>query len=117
MRIREIIFITGLFGLPFVAAASPGRTGDSVLKMCQGAERVKALSVMCHNYLNGFLDASAHASRHGKGGAKFCLDDGDKQHIPATLVTWMRAHPDALKQEAGEALTRMLGETYPCGKR
>lgn len=119
MRVLQTILICSLFCPPLVASASPSpaRTGDAVLKMCQGAERVKALSVMCHNYLNGFLDASAHASRHGKGGANFCLDEGDKQHIPTTLVTWMRAHPDALKQDAGEALYRMLRDSYPCRKR
>ena len=119
MRIQMMLLICGLSCLSFTAAASPvaGRSGDAILKMCQGAERVRALSVMCHNYLNGFLDASAYTSRHGKGGAKFCLDEGDKQHIPATLVTWMRAHPDALKQDAGAALNRMLADSYPCGKR
>lgn len=94
-----------------------GCTGDAVLKVCQGAERGKALSVVCHNYLNGFLDASVYAGRHGRGGTKFRLDGGDKQHIPARLVVWMHAHPDALKQDAGVALHRMLGDSYPCGKR
>lgn len=119
MRIRETILIGCFCCLPLAAAASPvaGRTGDAVLKMCQGAERVKALSVMCHNYLNGFLDASAYAGRHGRGGMKFCLEEGEKKEIPARLVAWMHAHPDALKQDAGEALHRMLGDSYPCGKR
>lgn len=117
MRIREVILLCCLFAQPFPAWASTARTGEAVLKMCQGAERVKALSVMCHNYLNGFLDASAYASRHGARGVKFCLEEGDKLHLPATLVTWMRAHPDALRQDAGEALLRMLGDSYPCGKR
>ncbi|MDD5389982.1 MAG: Rap1a/Tai family immunity protein [Gallionellaceae bacterium] len=120
MRLRETIFLFGLACLPLLAAAgtAPGRTGDAILKMCQGAERVQALSVMCHNYLNGFLDATAwDGKREGKGGAKFCLGAGDKERIPTTLVAWMKAHPDALKQESGEALHRMLSDSFPCGKK
>jgi len=120
MCIRETILIFGLLCMPLAAAAEPvaGRNGDAILKMCQGAEKVKSLSVMCHNYLNGFLDATAwDARRGGKGGAAFCLGEGDKERIPTTLVTWMNAHPDALKQDAGEALHRMLGDSFPCGKK
>ena len=119
MRIREVLLISGWLCLPAAAEASgvAGRTGDAVLKMCQGAEKVKALSVMCHNYLNGFLDASAYAGRHGSKSTKFCLGDGDKERIPVTLVNWMSSHPDALKQDAGEAVHRMLGDSFPCGKK
>jgi len=118
MRFQKAILIFGL--LPLAVAAEPvaGRNGDALLQMCQGAEKVKALSVMCHNYLNGFIDATAYdAKRGGKGSTRFCLGEGDKERIPATLVTWMRAHPDALKQNAGEALHRMLEDRFPCGKK
>ncbi len=119
MRIRETLLLSACLSLPLGADASAvaGRTGDAVLKMCQGAEKVKALSVMCHNYLNGFLDASAYAGRHGSKSTKFCLGEGDKERIPSTLVTWMGGHPEALKQEAGEALQRMLVDSFPCGKK
>jgi hypothetical protein len=119
MDFRKSISLCCLLVLPELAAANPmpARTGDAVLKMCQGAEKVKALSVMCHNYLNGFLDASAYAGRLGDKRARFCLAEGDKEHIPVTLVTWMRAHPEALKQDAGEALNRMLRDSYPCDRK
>lgn len=120
MRLRAMLLLFGLFSLPPAVVANPpfGRLGEDVLKMCQGAERVQALSVMCHNYLNGFLDATAYDARHGgKGSAKFCLGEGDKERIPATLVAWMKAHPAAHKQDAGEALHSMLGDSFPCGKR
>lgn len=112
------VFICALCCWPAIVGASSARNGEAILKMCKGAERVRALSVMCHNYLNGFLDASSYASRHGgKRMAQFCLEPGDKERMPAELVAWMHAHPEALQQEAGEALQRMLGERFRCARK
>lgn len=100
---------------PTVAAESSAhaiQTGEGLLKMCQGADRVKALSMMCHSYLNGYIDTAQHYSQ----GRRFCLGAGDKQRLPVVVVTWLNAHPAALKRPAPEALGKLLPENYPCLK-
>lgn len=109
-----MLLTAGLCSQTLAAESAPGRTGEAVLKMCQGADKVKALSVMCHNYFNGFLDASEHLSGKKK---PYCLGSGDKENLPAALVAWMDGHPEALKLGAGEALSRMLADRHPCAKK
>jgi len=101
---------------PALAAAEMAghaiQTGDGLVKMCNGADKVKALSMMCHSYLNGYIDT---ALVYGKGG-RFCLGVGDKQRLPVVVVTWINAHPDHLGKPAPDALARLLAENYPCRK-
>lgn len=101
---------------PAGALADPAghglQTGDGLVKMCNGADKVKALSMMCHSYLNGYIDAALF---HDKGG-RFCLGAGDKQRLPAVAITWINAHPDHLRKPAPEALAKLLVENYPCRK-
>lgn len=88
------------------------QSGESLLKMCNGAERVKMLGMMCHSYLNGYIDT---ATVYDSGG-KFCLGVGDKQRLPTVVVTWLNAHPDHFKKPAPLALGKLLSENYPCRK-
>lgn len=92
-----------------LAAAPQGNDGNFVLRMCKGADKVKALSVMCHSYLSGHLDAARH---YGKSGA--CLGEGDREKAPAALVAWITAHPESLAQPAGAVLHKALAEHFPC---
>jgi hypothetical protein len=55
---------------PAPASASPANDGSVLLRMCKGADKVKALSVMCHSYLNGYNDAARHFGKSG-----YCLED------------------------------------------
>lgn len=96
---------------PVLAATAPGNDGSVVLCMCKGADKVRALSVMCHSYLNGYIDASQH---FGRGKAAFCLGEGDKEKAPDALVTWLSAHPDAQSQPAGAVVQKALAEHFPC---
>ncbi len=97
------------------AAALPINDGSVILRMCKGADKVKALSVMCHSYLNGYIDGAHH---FGKGKVAFCLGSGDKEKVPSALVAWIGANPDALKQPAGAVLQQILTESFPCqGKK
>lgn len=97
------------------ASALPSNDGSVILRMCKGAGRVKALSVMCHSYLNGYIDA---AHLYAKGKPTFCLATGDKEKSPDAIVAWIEAHPDSLRQPAGAVLQRALSEQFPCtGKR
>jgi hypothetical protein len=106
--------LTMALGWPGLAAAGyKGLDGEALLHMCQGADKVRALSVMCHNYLNGYLDAAHHFS-HRLG---FCLADSDKENLPNGLVDWLKAHPDGQKQPAGLALDRALKDLFPCKRR
>lgn len=116
---RKFIVLTALLAcLPSLApAAAPERSGEDVLRMCQGAERIRGLSVMCHNYLSGYIDASTYEVRRRGNRAGFCLGDGDRERLPVALVDWMQKNPDAKKLLAGEMLHRMLGERFPCKGR
>lgn len=96
------------WGRPVGAA---GNDGSVILRMCKGADKVRALSVMCHSYLNGYLDAAQH---YGKGKAAFCLAEGDKERLPAALVDWIGAHPESAKQPAGQVLEQALKARFPC---
>lgn len=92
------------------AAAYKGLDGTALLRMCHGADKSRALSVMCHNYLNGYLDA-AH---HFKPRPGFCLAEGDKEKLPVGLVNWLTTHADAQKKPAGQVLEHALKDLYPC---
>ncbi|MEW6677772.1 MAG: Rap1a/Tai family immunity protein [Pseudomonadota bacterium] len=106
-------FVAGLLLAGSAPAAYKGLDGTALLRMCQGAEKVRALSVMCHNYLNGYLDAAHHFSaRPG-----FCLADGDKEKLPVGLVEWLKQHADRQKLPAGQALDQALKDLYPCKGR
>ncbi len=85
--------------------------GSSLQRMCQGADKVKALSVMCHSYLNGFLDTAAV---YEKGRLPYCLHDGDKERMPSAVVDWLRAHPDSGRESAPSVLRKLLADKFPC---
>lgn len=109
--------VAGLaMGLSSLAWSSmPGhamQTGEGLKKMCMGADKVKALSMMCHSYLNGYIDAAMHIEK----GAPFCLGSGDKERLPTVTITWLNAHPDYMKRPAPEALSKLMVENYPCRK-
>ncbi len=103
-----------LFSLSVSAAGYQGNDGSVILRMCKGADRVRALSVMCHSYLNGYLDAAHH---YGKGKTSFCLKEGDKEQMPNALVEWIGAHPESEKQPAGLVLEKVLKARFPCKGR
>ena len=101
---------------PVLAGGIPGNDGSVILRMCKGADKVKALSVMCHSYLNGFMDGARSYSKDGK--VSFCLEEGDKEKAPGALVDWITAHAEAQTQPAGTELQKALTEHFPCkGKK
>lgn len=111
-RIPLASLCAGLFGVgPVDAGVFQGNDGSVILRMCKGADKARALSVMCHSYLNGYIDASHH---FGKGKAAFCLADGDKEKAPNALVSWISAHTDAQSQPAGAVVQKVLTERFPC---
>jgi hypothetical protein len=98
-----------------VAAAPTGheiQTGEALLKMCIVGRKVKALSTMCHSYLNGYLDAVMYQDKTGR----FCLAAGDKLELPDKVILWVGTHPEYQKKPAPEALGKLLAEKYPCKK-
>jgi len=100
-----------LISMPVHASPVNVNDGSVILRMCKGADKVKALSVMCHSYLNGYIDGARHFS---KGKVTFCLQSGDKEKAPSALVEWIDAHPEVLKQPAGSVLEKALSERFPC---
>ncbi len=98
-----------------LAAPIQSNDGSVILRMCKGAEKVRALSVMCHSYLNGYIDAAHY---FGKGKTHFCLEAGDKEQVPGVLVAWLDSHPESLNQPAGAVLQTVLSARFACkGKK
>ncbi|MBU1225021.1 MAG: hypothetical protein KKA22_11220 [Gammaproteobacteria bacterium] len=102
------------FCVPAQASDLHGKNGSVILRMCKSADTVKTLSVMCHSYLDGFIDAAHH---YGKGKAAFCLDARDRNVAPGTLVEWIDAHPESLTQPAAEVMQQALTARFPCKGR
>jgi len=102
------------FCAPAQARELHGKNGSVILRMCKSADTVKALSVMCHSYLDGYIDAAHH---YGKGKAAFCLDARDRNVAPGALGEWIDAHPESLTQPAAEVLQKALAERFPCKGR
>jgi len=96
------------------ASSFHGKNGSVILRMCKSADTVKALSVMCHSYLDGYLDAAHH---YGKDKALFCLEDDDKKKVPRALVEWIDTHPESLTQPAAAVLQKALTARFPCKGR
>lgn len=116
-RFLPAILCVGLGASFFVEAQASdlqGKNGSVILRMCKSADTVKALSMMCHSYLDGYIDAAHH---YGKGKAAFCLDAGDKKRAPAVLVEWIGAHPESLTQPAAEVMQQVLTARFPCKGR
>lgn len=108
-----LLALAALTATPTAGAA--GHDGTAILRMCQGADKVKSLSVMCHSYLNGYLDTTAWHDREAKGKrAPFCLGAGDKEKLPGKLVLWLRAHPAEHAKPAPEILGKVLRDLFPC---
>jgi hypothetical protein len=107
----------GLCGFLPAGASGAGLDGAVLLRTCQGAAQVKALSVICQSYLNGFIDTAAYYESGGRTGPAFCLGDADKERIPTVLVVWLNAHPEYLKQPAPAVLHQVLSDNFPCRKK
>jgi len=99
---------------PAQASELHGKNGSVILRMCKSADTVKTLSVMCHSYLDGYIDAAHH---YGKGKAAFCLDARDRNVAPRALVAWIDAHPESLTQPAAEVMQQALAVRFPCKGR
>lgn len=88
------------------------QTGEGLVKMCIVGRKVKALSTMCHSYLNGYLDAVLYQDKD----SRICLAPGDKLELPDKVILWVGTHPDYHKRPAPEALGKLLAEKYSCRK-
>ena len=105
-----LCFALGFCVAPALAISSM-QDGGALLRMCQGADKVRALGVMCHSYLNGYLDT---VSTYEKRGLPFCIGMAEKERVPGELVSWIRLHPDAEKEPAPAVLKKALIERFPC---
>lgn len=103
-----------VLALPAPTLLAAPQDGSALQRMCQGADKVRALSVMCYSYLNGYLDTTMV---YEKGRMPFCIHDGDKERMPGEIVDWLRTHPEAMKEAAPLALKKALSERFPCGAR
>ncbi|MEW5891993.1 MAG: Rap1a/Tai family immunity protein [Pseudomonadota bacterium] len=98
-------------------AAETGQNGAALLQMCRGGDKVRVLSVMCHSYANGFIEATHyHAAQGAKTGKAFCLSEAEHARLPGEIVTWLQAHPEQAKEPAAAVLHRVLVNRFPCKK-
>lgn len=113
------LFLRLAFCVPGLAlAAEPGeKNGAALLAMCKGADQVRALSVMCHSYTNGFIDATMHHAKRTRSPPAFCLGTQDRARLPGVLVDWLAAHPEGHKQLAAQVLHQALVANFPCPGR
>jgi len=88
------------------------QTSGDLMRMCMAAAKGPALSVMCNNYINGYLDAVASGRHKGK----FCFGKGDRERLPQAVAIWLAAHPDYKKQPSPEAMDQVLSEKFACKK-
>jgi hypothetical protein len=113
---RALIAAMACLSLPATASAEEAghtmQTGEGLMRMCFGAITVQSLSIMCHNYINGYLDAVASGQRAGK----FCFAKGGTEQLSPDVVIWLSAHPDYRKKTAPEVLDRVLAEKFSCKK-
>jgi hypothetical protein len=113
---RALIVALACMSLPVTASAEQAghtmQTGEGLMRMCFGAITVQSLSIMCHNYINGYLDAVASGQRKGQ----LCFGKGDTERLPPESIIWLKAHPDYMKRPAPEALDRVLSEKFACRK-
>jgi hypothetical protein len=115
--ILALVAVLNLLAANVVHASDPGLDGSVLLRTCQAAAQVKALSAICQTYINGFLDTAVYyESGSGKPGPAFCLGELDKERIPTVMVVWLNAHPEYLKQPAPAALHMALSVNFPCKK-
>lgn len=96
---------------PVHASTQAINDGQALLRMCKGADKVRALGVMCHSYVNGYLDTAEHYSK-----GHFCFKASDKELVPPMLVLWLNAHPEQLKVPAPEVLGKVFAANFPCKK-
>ncbi|NWG87440.1 MAG: hypothetical protein HXY26_08040 [Hydrogenophilaceae bacterium] len=107
----------GLLAGSAAVAAETGQNGASLLQMCSGADKVRVLSVMCHSYSNGFIEATRfHAANGAKVGKAFCLSQADHARLPAEVVNWLQVHPEQAKEPAAAVLHQVLVARFPCKK-
>jgi len=107
--------VLGIPGAGLGHASTQGFDGSVLLRTCQAAAQVKALSVICQTYINGFLDTTAYdESGRAKPAPSFCLAEPDKERLPTVVVVWLNAHPEYLKQPAPAALRSALSDNFPC---
>ncbi|MCP5277682.1 MAG: hypothetical protein H6935_04885 [Thiobacillus sp.] len=102
-----------MLALAWPAAAGAtykGMDGMTLMRTCQSADKARALAAMCRNYLNGYLDATYQF----KAQPGFCLEGGDRDHLPMSLALWLARHADKQKLPAAQALELALRELYPC---
>ena len=114
LRALLSVWLGLFFCVPAQASELHGKDGSVILRMCKSADKVTALSVMCHSYLDGYIDAAHH---YGKGKVAFCLDAHDRSVAPQALAEWIDAHPESLTQPAAEVMQKALAERFPCKGR
>jgi hypothetical protein len=110
MNMKYVFLALALAWPAAAGAAYKGMDGTTLMRTCQSAAKARALAAMCHNYLNGYLDAAHHFNAH----PGFCLEEGDMDKLPMSLALWLARHADKQKLPAAQALERALKDLYPC---
>ncbi len=112
--LRPCLLALGLTVLPVVAMAESTQNGASLMGMCNGADKVRSLAVMCHSYTNGFIDAANHYAIKQRGKPVFCIDEKRKKMIPLLITSRIKAQPELTKAPATTILHTIFSQNFAC---
>ncbi len=82
--------------------------------MCNGADKVRSLTVMCHSYTNGYVEAANHYAMKQHGKLMFCVDEKRKKMIPLLITSHIKADPKLKKQPATAILHTLFSQNFAC---
>ena len=95
------------------AQANP-QDGTGLLGMCNGADKVRSLAVMCHSYTNGYIEAANYYALKQHGKPLFCVDEKRKKMIPLLIASRIKADPELKKQPATAILHTLFSQNFAC---
>lgn len=106
--------LLGAVALAGTSAWANPQDGTSLLGMCNGADKVRSLAVMCHSYTNGYIEAANYYTVKQHGKPVFCVDEKRKKMIPLLIASRIKADPELKHQPATAILHTVLSQNFAC---
>ncbi len=110
----HILAFAALALFPVLAMAEGTQDGTTLMGMCNGADKVRSLAVMCHSYTNGYIDAANFYATKHQGKPLFCVDEKRKKMIPLLIASRIKADPALKNQPAAAILHTIFSQNFAC---
>ncbi|MBM4189963.1 MAG: hypothetical protein FJ210_04505 [Betaproteobacteria bacterium] len=94
-------------------AAGP-QDGTTLMGMCNGADKVRSLAVMCHSYTSGYVEAANFYAIKQRGKPLFCINEEGKKMIPLLIASRIKAQPELAKEPASAILHILFSQNFAC---